>query len=408
MSSYSCKQKKCNLCGCTGNSNGAGSTLQTPFDQEILALYNAIFAPGTPNQLSTPWEYNQSPFLMGSSNGVAQVISGDVAFGGTDVYPSSAQDLEAVAVGNFLLNFPIVEAGVAIGYGADIASALATASCNGLSLTAQDIINIFTGAIATLDGLSGSNPCLAGNNTPIASAYRTDGSGDTANLVGFLNAVVPSFPNTGTVTPPTFVYPSVANPTPVNPVPSTGVVGNNGMQAFLLSGPGTTGAHGFGYIAYGYTLDTGGDPMMPLVEPIPSAAVGDTGAPFVPPTLPSIQIATNCVTSVPTNLRLNTLNCNAVGAYRIANPTNIVVNQFQPSKCEVVALRQVLNFFSTAGNNLAPLYNFGQLLSNPVILAQYQANLCLLQVQGAGLDNCGANPITKCRRRKCGRGCGCC
>lgn len=359
------KPEKKELVCMVGNTHGAGSTLQTAFDRQVLANYNNVYRPGMDNNFTSPWDYNAVGFGTGSGAGVNQVLSGAVAFGGSDPFPNATQDATTIALNpqNALLNFPIVMAAVSIGLGADIAAQIPAGGV--LKLTAQNVADIFSGAITMWNDASllAFNSFLSAYAQPIQVIARSDASGDTANFTNFLAKAGTTWP---------------ANAVGNGPFPSTfapGAIlanGNGGVQTNLLAQ-----TNGIAYLAFGFTMATGGDPAtpLPLANQIVSAAIQNPANNFIVPTVANIQTTANDITTFSPNLRLDTLNQAGVNGmnYPICEPTNLIVIQIQPNECQAKQLRQVLKFFATFGPTIANGYFFGAIPAK--VITQYMRNL---------------------------------
>ncbi len=279
-------------------------------------------------------------------------------FGGTDIYPNAAQDTQTTSIGNALLNFPIVLAGVAVGVGSAIANLIP--SGGNLQLTASNLNDIFTGAVTLWSQLAPNNPFLSSHIVPIQVVSRSDSSGDTANFTGFLAKAIPGY--SGPVGNGPFA------PSPPGPWVGVTASGNSGIQSYIISN-----GNSIGYLAYGYTQATNGDPTTPLLTPIAVAAIQNSSANFVAPSVSSIQVVGSDITTVTSDLRLNTLNTSQPSGYPITNPTNIVVLQIQPTQSQALRLRQVLQFFITTGQGQANTYYLGSLPS--VVVNQFLNSL---------------------------------
>ncbi len=323
---------------------GAGSTLQAPFDQQIISAYLQLF-PAPPS-----FSYNAPGYSTGSSAGMTQLLANLTNFAGTDVPPTPVQDAQAASMQNVLLNFPIAVAGVSIVFGSAVKAALGVST---LDLTANQLSGIYQGTITDWHTIIPAIPI----GTPITVVARSDGSGDTADFTNFLFAAAtsPTWPANLTGNGP-FTFPA--------PVVVT-AAGNAGIVTAINSNP-----YSIGYLAYGFAV----------TNSLPFAAILNSSGNYILPSVPSISAAVVGI-PVPQNLRLNTINTSAPNGYPISNPTNIVVFGNQPTQCLAENLRKLLFFFSSqAGQAFAELNNLGEL--SPAIIAQFQQNLSLIKSIG--------------------------
>jgi len=371
-----CRSKCRNRCPrpCIFNANGAGSTLQASFDQAVLAQFNTVCPPPLGQQ---PFAYNATGFQTGSPAGMNQLLAGQTLFAGNDILPMEAQDLQAVTQKNVLLNFPIALAAVAIGY--NLPAGIVPPGGR-LKLTAQNLNAIYTGAVTMWNdhGLVVNNPYLAGVAQTIIPTARSDGSGDTAIFTEFLAEASTGWP-AGLVGTGPFVFP--------NPNTQT-ASGDAGIQGLINTTP-----FSLGYLAFGFTQTA--------VPVIPTTAIQNSSGNFIQPFIASIEAVGTAITSVPTDLRVDTINTSVSNGYPMTNPTNIVIFGIQPKRCIVANLRRMLLFFATTGQSLANQFFLGMLPAN--VLAQFKQNLCNIVAMNllGGLSSmdgvpCAVKPCVSC------------
>lgn len=328
--------------------NGAGSTLQQSFDRAVISLYQQAF----PN--ANPVTYNSAGFQTGSSAGVNQLLQGVVSFAGSDIPPTQAQDAQAAALGNILLNYPIAFGAVAVGFNLPNG----TIPPGGiLRLSGQDLANIYLGIFTTWNQLAhdGRNSFLAGVTNTIIPVARSDGSGDTANFTEFLSE--------------TSTWP--ANLTGLGPFtfPNTNTEyaqGNTGVATIIVNTP-----YSIGYVSFGNAQSSS----------ISVASIENSFGQFIAPTINSINAVANTLVAVPQNLRIDTINnknTTATDGYPITTPTNIIVLQRQPNINYVESLRQFLSFMATQGKNIANNFSLGPIPES--VINQFLANLSLISV----------------------------
>jgi phosphate transport system substrate-binding protein len=177
------------LAACGGSSSSGGSsgssTSLSPqgstFQATIQQQWASDFHKANPGSQIT---YTGN----GSSTGIQVFTEGDIAFAGSDVTMTSQQQSQATsACGSTALTVPITSGGVAIMYNLPGVT-------QSLNITAATLAGIYMGQIKTWNdpAIKATNPGVTLPNTPISVFYRSDGSGTTDVLTGFLTATAPS------------------------------------------------------------------------------------------------------------------------------------------------------------------------------------------------------------------------
>ncbi|HEX3823853.1 MAG TPA: phosphate ABC transporter substrate-binding protein PstS [Mycobacteriales bacterium] len=163
-----------------GSSNSLspqGSTFQQTLEQQWATNYHKTNSSAQITYTGT-----------GSSTGIQQFTAGKIPLAGSDVTMTSKEQSAATkACGSTALTIPITSGGVAIMYN------LASLS-RPLNLSAATVAGIFAGKITKWNdsAIAADNPGVTLPSTPISVFYRSDGSGTTDVLSGFMTATAPS------------------------------------------------------------------------------------------------------------------------------------------------------------------------------------------------------------------------
>ena len=158
-----------------------------------------------------------------------------------------------------------------------------------------------------------------------------------------------------------------------------GTIGVAGSAAVVTAVEATSGA--IGYVDYDIVQAS-------LPKPTVASIINSSGF-AIAPTLNSIEAALVGI-SIPTDLRILSLNTPNATGYPIANPTFIIVHANQPNNLQALDIKQFLYFIVTQGQTIAPTVNIGAL--PPAIRSQYRLNL--LQIQSIVTPNatsCSSN-----------------
>ena len=153
-----------------------GSTFQQTLEQQWASKYHQAHPAAEITYSGT-----------GSSAGIAQFTAGKVAFAGSDVaMAADEQRMANTACGSNALTLPITSGGVAIIYNVK--------GVTSLNLDAATLAGIFMGQITKWDdkAIADQNPGANLPDTTIATFHRSDGSGTTSVLSGFLDATAKS------------------------------------------------------------------------------------------------------------------------------------------------------------------------------------------------------------------------
>jgi phosphate transport system substrate-binding protein len=173
------------LAACGGSSSGGGSSKSlspqgSTFQQTLEAQWATNYHKANPSAQIT---YSGT----GSSAGIQVFTEGKTAFAGSDVTMTSQQQTQAnSACGSQALTIPITSGGVAIMYNLP--------NSPKLNLSAATVAGIFMGTIKTWNdpAIAAENPGVTLPSTAITTFHRSDGSGTTDVLSGFLTATAPT------------------------------------------------------------------------------------------------------------------------------------------------------------------------------------------------------------------------
>lgn len=196
---------------------GAGATFPYPIYSKWMLEYK--------KQTGVAINYQS----IGSGGGIRQVIAKTVSFGATDA-PLSDKELQD----NQLTQFPTV-------IGAVVPIVNLPRSENGISLTEQQLVSIYTGEIKDWNDsrLSSAFSGSSAPNLPIVVVYRADASGTTYIWTNYLSSVSPMWKLAiGTAT-------SVQWPTGI------GAKGNEGVAGFVGQTSGS-----IGYVEFTFAKQT--------------------------------------------------------------------------------------------------------------------------------------------------------
>lgn len=171
-----------NSTGTSGSSGGVGGTVSlnpqgSTFQQTLEEQWASKFASMDSNVQVT---YTGS----GSSTGIQQFGLGKADFAGSDVTMTPQQQSAAnKACGSTAISLPITSGGVAIMYNVK--------GVSNLNLTAATLGKIMSSQITTWNSpeIAAENPGVTLPNEPIHIFYRSDGSGTTSVLAGFLSTL---------------------------------------------------------------------------------------------------------------------------------------------------------------------------------------------------------------------------
>ncbi len=369
---------------CPSIINGAGSTLLgqfvnhnggPTFNDSFMVQATQNFSVGTDNEPKLAYNgvnpATGSAFDQDSSAGVRETLANITLFGGTDVFPTAAQDPN-----NRLLTFPVAVAGIAIAYNLP-------PNTPQVDFSATVLAQIFSGQVAFWSDLNKpGQPVLP--HTAIKVITRADASGSTNDFTTFLNRATGGlwtlFGNgdnsnlTGGFSINEWInaFPP-HNGLGVRFAPQA--TGTTDVLTELASTPGA-----IAYVGYNNLI------LSPafINRTITFGLVNG-----IAPSPATFTAALSSLKTIPANLHLDTINSPAP-AYPIANPTNLVVRSCLQTSCEVRELREFLYYLATIGQDTAVNAGLGA-LTTP-ILAQYIKNLSLLRT----IEGCVDERVQQC------------
>lgn len=260
------------------------------------------------NQLAVRENVNADLMVVGSGESIRRVLSGRVAFAGTDS-PPSPQEIKAAP--NGLLAFPVTAGAIAVAYNVP--------GCQ-LRLSRAQLADVFLGRISNFKSLG----C---RDQPITVLHRRDASGSTANFTAALSSISRTWregPGAGRQ---------------VTWQVGQGVVSSEAMAAALAATPGA-----IGYVESTY-----------IRTPIQAAALQNRAGQFV---RPDAVAASKAVNSIPLDSRLLGTNPDPVEGYPIVN-LNWMLVPARGSGDQLPALKTSLTYIlSREGQDNAELLGY--------------------------------------------------
>jgi phosphate transport system substrate-binding protein len=284
---------------------GAGATFPNPIYQQWLVDYNKAYP-----QIQISYD------SIGSGGGVAQITANTVQFGGSDAPLKDTERAAALtANGTDVLHIPTVFGAVVPAY--NLAGVTAK-----LNFTPDALGGIFAGEITKWNdpAITSANPGVSLPATSITVVHRSDGSGTTNVLTGYLTKV-------STVWTATLGANSQGKEVawPVG----LGGQGNEGVTATVTQTPGA-----IGYIELAYAIQ----------NHVSFGKVQNKSGNFVEASLDSVTAAAN-LSTVPEDLTFSSTNTDAADGYPIANATWLLVYHAQDKVSDNEARSQALVHF---------------------------------------------------------------
>lgn len=269
---------------------GAGSTFAAP-------LYSQL---GSEYKKSDNVTINYQP--VGSGAGVSQFIAKTVNYGATDV-PLKDSEVEKAQANGEPMNIPVAFGAITVSYNV---SGLKT----GLKLDGPTIANIYLGKITKWNdpAIASLNEGVSLPDVAITPVYRSDSSGTTSQFTEYLAGQSQEWKD------------QIGSDKTVKWPVGTGAKGNDGVAATTSQ---TEGAIGYVELAYA------------IQNKFTFASVKNKNNEFIVPSLDSTSKAGENIPDMPEDLRFNSVDSPAMGAYPIASPTFIVVYE-DPCKAGAV------------------------------------------------------------------------
>ncbi len=259
---------------------GAGSTFAAPLYSQLGSEYKKS------DNVTVNYQ------AVGSGAGIAQFVANTVNYGATDVALKDAEVEQAKAHGD-PLNIPVAFGAITVSYNVPGLK-------SGLKLDGTTIANIYLGKITNWndEAIKSLNPSVSLPDLAIAPVYRSDSSGTTSQFTNFLKGQSADWAS------------QVGSDKTVQWPVGTGSKGNDGVAATTSQ---TSGA--IGYVELAYALQNN----------FTFASVKNKDGSFIAPSLDSTSKAGSDIPNLSDDLRFNTIDSPAKGAYPIASPTFIAV-----------------------------------------------------------------------------------
>ena len=331
-------------CGSSSTSSNSSSAGSAGGSKTLVGAGSTLVAP-----LVAEWEpvYQQKYGVtitygpIGSGGGIEQTTARTVNFGGSDAPLTSSQ-----ASACKCYEIPWALAATAVAYHV-------SGVPNGLHFSGPVLADIWMGKIKTWNdpAIKALNPGVSLPSTAIVPLHRTDGSGDTFAFTNYLSKVSPAFKS------------AIGNATTVSWPGGLGGKGNSGVGGALSS---TNGA--IAYIAISYVLANHFD----------YGLVQNAAGKYPSPGVSSILAAATSLPSVPTGgtqgISITDPPASAAGAYPISTFTYVLVPQNLSSSIST-ALKKLISWAITDGQNYGPKLDFAPLPSKVVSASQADVNL---------------------------------
>jgi phosphate transport system substrate-binding protein len=330
------------LAGCSGPQQGgvsslvgAGATFPYPLYSKWVDVYE--------RQTGVRINYQS----IGSGGGIRQLLNGTIDFGASDV---PITDEQLAAVSRPILHIPTVVGAVAVVYNLP--------GLNGtLKLAPKALGDLFLGRITRWNDprIVQTNPDLTLPDTQVGIVHRSDGSGTTAMLTGYLSAVNPAWQE------------QVGAGLSVNWPVGLGGKGSEGVSGQVRQLPGS-----LGYVELAYALQSG----------LAFAAVQNRAGQFVSPSLESATAAAASA-GLPADLRVSIVDSPGDLSYPIAGFTYLLVYQDQTDPARGHALADFLAWCLNDGQSYAAELGYAPLPARVVQAAE--ARLASMESQGQSL-----------------------
>mgnify|MGYP002777720757 CR=1 FL=1 len=298
---------------------GAGASFPAPLYQRWFSDFNKKYPNITVSYQS-----------VGSGAGVQQFIAGTVDFGASDV---AMKDEEMAKVSRGVLLLPMTAGGIVTAYNLPQVQ-------TPIKLSQANLADIFLGKITKWNdpALVKDNPEANLPDVPIRVVHRADGSGTTGIFTQYLSAISPEWKE------------KVGDGKTVSWPTGVGGKGNEGVTAQIQQ---TQGA--LGYVEYGYAQQNG----------LKMATLQNKAGGFIEPTPDNFKQTLSAV-ELPENLRAFITNPEGQGSYPIVSYTWILAYKQYDDPNKAKALKAVVDFGLTEGQQVAPELGYVPLPENVV------------------------------------------
>ena len=317
-----------------GNSvslTGAGASFPAPLYQRWFSEYNKQ----NPN-------VKVSYQSVGSGAGVEQFTQGTVDFGASDV---AMKDEEIAAVDRGVALLPLTAGSIVLAYNLP--------DVEKLQLSRQVYVDILMGKIKKWNdpAIAKLNPEAKLPNSNITVVHRSDGSGTTGVFTKHLSAINPEWEK------------QVGSGKTVEWPTGVGAKGNEGVTAQIQQTEGS-----LGYIEYGYAKQ----------QEIPTATLENKAGNYVDPSEDSAAQALSAAT-LPENLRAFVTDPEGEQSYPIVTYTWLLAYQNYDNPNKLKALKDVVNWSLTDGQDYAAELGYIPLPDN--VVQKVQAKLNTIQAK---------------------------
>lgn len=313
--------------GGTVSLTGAGATFPAPLYQSWFSDYNKQ----NPN-------VQVSYQAVGSGAGVQQFTQGTVDFGASDV---AMTDAEIAKVQRGVVLLPMTAGAIVVAYNLPNVK-------SGLKLSREVYPAIFQGQIKTWNDpkIAQANPGVNLPNLPITIVHRSDGSGTTSVFTSHLSAISSQWKS------------QVGSGKTVNWPVGVGAKGNDGVTAQIQQ---TQGA--IGYVEYGYATQNN----------VPFATLQNKSGKYVEANAQTASDTLNAV-KLPSNLRAFITDPTGANSYSIVTYTWLLAYKNYPDASKAKALKDVINYGLTQGQQSSAKLGYVPLPSKVVQKVQAAVN----------------------------------
>lgn len=331
----------------------AASQLQTKdviaLDPSLLIAQGKVTLTGAgasfPAPLYTRWfsEYNRRNSnieinyqSVGSGAGVNQFIAGTVDFGASDV---AMTDAEIAKVSKGVVLLPMTAGSVVVAYNLP--------GVRSLRLSRQVLGNIFSGKIKKWNdpAIRQLNSGVNFPNTDIRVIYRSDASGTTAAFTEHLKAAAPGW--------------TLGSGRSIQWAVGVGAKGNEGITAQVQQTPGA-----IGYVEYSYAK----------LNRLATASLQNRAGNYVQANAKTSSESLSKI-ELPGNLRAFEPNPEGANSYPIVTYTWMMAYRNYGNAAKANALKAMLNWALTSGQQLSDDLGYIPLPSNVVNRVRQAVNL---------------------------------
>lgn len=295
--------------------NAAGATFPYPIYSKWFSEYH---------QQHPDVEINYQS--IGSGGGIAQLKSGTVDFGASDM---PLDDTKLKLMPMQILQLPTVLGSIVPAYNLSSVK-------EELKFTPQIIAGIYLGQITSWNdkAIAAANPGVSLPNTPIIVVHRSDGSGTTFVFTDYLSKISPDWKS------------RVGSNTSVSWPVGIGAKGNEGVAGMIRQMDG-----GIGYIELIYALQ----------NKITFGPVKNTAGNFVKASLETTTAAASGAKMSATDFRVSITNSPAKDAYPISSFTYLLIPVQWKDSTKQKTVTDFLNWMLDNGQSMTTNLNYAPL-----------------------------------------------